>query len=48
LAAVELKKKNWRFHKKYRTWFRKVDDQKANPSDNNQNKVFDIFHYANN
>lgn len=26
LAAVELKKKNWKFHKKYKTWFKKIDD----------------------
>lgn len=25
LAAIELKKKNWMFHKKYQTWFRKVE-----------------------
>lgn len=25
LAAVELKKKNWMFHKKYHTWFRRAD-----------------------
>ena len=24
-AAVELKKKNWMFHKKYQTWFKKLD-----------------------
>lgn len=28
LAAMELKRKNWLFHKKYHTWFRK-----AEPSD---------------
>jgi CCR4-NOT transcription complex subunit 3 len=27
LAAIELKRKNWKFHKKYQTWFRKADDQ---------------------
>ena len=29
LAAVELKKKNWMFHKKYHTWFRKPDQIEA-------------------
>lgn len=27
LAAVELKKKNWRFVKKFETWFKKVDSE---------------------
>lgn len=25
LAAMELKKKSWMFHKKYHTWFRKAE-----------------------
>lgn len=25
LAALELKKKNWMFHKKYQTWFRRTE-----------------------
>lgn len=25
LAAVELKKKNWKFNKKFETWFKKAD-----------------------
>ena len=24
-AAVELKKKNWKFNKKFETWFKKAD-----------------------
>jgi len=27
LAAVELKKKNWKFNKKFETWFRKADPE---------------------
>lgn len=26
LAAVELKKKNWKFNKKFETWFKKADN----------------------
>jgi CCR4-NOT transcriptional regulation complex NOT5 subunit len=26
LAAMELKKKNWKFNKKYLTWFKKADE----------------------
>jgi CCR4-NOT transcription complex subunit 3 len=26
LAAIELKKKNWRFHKRYQTWFQRLDE----------------------
>ena len=29
MAAVELKKKNWMFHKKYHTWFRKAEASEA-------------------
>ena len=29
LAAIELKKKNWMFHKKYHTWFRKTEGQET-------------------
>jgi len=25
MAAVELKKKNWKFNKKFVTWFKKAD-----------------------
>lgn len=25
MAAVELKKKNWKFNKKFETWFKKAD-----------------------
>lgn len=35
LAAVELKKKNWKFNKKFDTWFRKATDMDASrPMDN--------------
>ena len=27
MAAVELKKQNWKFNKKFVTWFKKADDQ---------------------
>lgn len=34
LAAIELKKQNWQFNKKYKTWFKKVEDgTKSNHSD---------------
>jgi CCR4-NOT transcription complex subunit 3 len=26
MAAIELKKQNWRFHKKYHTWFKKMEE----------------------
>lgn len=29
LAAKELKKQSWRFHKKYMTWFQRHEDPKA-------------------
>jgi len=29
LAAVELKKKNWKFVKKFETWFKKVESEGA-------------------
>lgn len=34
MAAVELKKKNWMFVKKFETWFKKVDggEPRAQPS----------------
>lgn len=32
LAAVELKKKNWKFHKKFETWFRKADPEVSIPT----------------
>lgn len=30
LAAAELKRRDWRFHKKYKTWFRQIDSQDSN------------------
>lgn len=39
LAAVELKKKNWKFVKKFETWFKKLDSgepQRAAPGDGGQ------------
>ena len=30
LAAMELKKKNWRFHRKYHTWFKKTSNEGLN------------------
>lgn len=29
LAAIELKRKNWMFHKKYHTWFRRAEPSEA-------------------
>ncbi|KAJ3081456.1 general negative regulator of transcription subunit 5 [Rhizoclosmatium hyalinum] len=29
LAAQELKKQSWRFHKKYQTWFQRFEEPKA-------------------
>jgi len=29
LAAIELKKKKWKYHRKYRTWFKKVKEGKV-------------------
>ena len=31
MAAVELKKKNWQFNKKFETWFRKAADAQSQP-----------------
>lgn len=30
MAAVELKKKNWKFNKKFVTWFKKADSDNGN------------------
>ncbi len=29
MAARELKKRNWRFHKQYITWFRRLEQPKS-------------------
>lgn len=46
LAAQELKRQGWRFHKKYLTWFQRHDEPKVT-TDEFENGTFIYFDYAN-
>jgi hypothetical protein len=46
LAARELKRQGWRFHKKYLTWFQRHEDPKVSTSDY-ETGTFVYFDYAN-
>lgn len=46
LAAQELKRQGWRFHKKYLTWFQRHDEPKLT-TDEFENGTFIYFDYAN-
>lgn len=46
LAATELKRQGWRFHKKYLTWFQRHDEPKLS-TDEYETGTFIYFDYAN-
>lgn len=46
LAATELKRQGWRFHKKYLTWFQRHDEPKVS-TDEYETGTFIYFDYAN-
>lgn len=46
LAASELKRQGWRFHKKYLTWFQRHDEPKVS-TDDYETGTFIYFDYAN-
>jgi CCR4-NOT transcription complex subunit 3 len=46
LAARELKRQGWRFHKKYLTWFQRHEDPKVS-TDEYETGTFVYFDYAN-
>lgn len=46
LAASELKRQGWRFHKKYQTWFQRHDEPKIS-TDEYETGTFIYFDYAN-
>lgn len=46
LAATELKRQGWRFHKKYLTWFQRHDEPKLS-TDEFETGTFIYFDYAN-
>lgn len=46
LAATELKRKGWRFHKKYLTWFQRHEEPKRS-TDEYETGTFIYFDYAN-
>lgn len=46
LAASELKRQGWRFHKKYLTWFQRHDEPKIS-TDEYETGTFIYFDYAN-
>lgn len=46
LAATELKRQGWRFHKKYLTWFQRHDEPKFS-TDEFETGTFIYFDYAN-
>lgn len=46
LAATELKRQGWRFHKKYLTWFQRHDEPKMS-TDKYETGTFIYFDYAN-
>lgn len=46
LAATELKRQGWRFHKKYLTWFQRHDEPKRS-TDDYEMGTFIYFDYAN-
>lgn len=46
LAASELKRQGWRFHKKYLTWFQRHDEPKVS-TDEFETGTFIYFDYAN-
>ncbi|CAN8070146.1 unnamed protein product [Agarophyton chilense] len=46
LAARELKRQGWRFHKKYLTWFQRHEDPKVS-TDEYETGTFIYFDYAN-
>lgn len=46
LAASELKRQGWRFHKKYLTWFQRHDEPKVS-TDEYETGTFIYFDYAN-
>ncbi|CAN6439869.1 unnamed protein product [Victoria cruziana] len=48
LAARELKKQSWRYHKKYNTWFQRHEEPKVTTDDYEQGTyVYFDFHIAN-
>ncbi|OWM78802.1 hypothetical protein CDL15_Pgr002973 [Punica granatum] len=48
LAAKELKKQSWRFHKKYNTWFQRHEEPKVTTDEYEQGTyVYFDFHIAN-
>lgn len=47
LAAKELKKQSWRFHKKYNTWFQRHEEPKVATDDYEQGTyVYFDFHIS--
>lgn len=46
LAARELKKQSWRFHKKYSTWFQRHEEPKTITEDYEQG-IYIYFDYEN-
>lgn len=48
LAAKELKKQSWRYHRKYNTWFQRHDEPKVATDEYEQGTyVYFDFHVAN-
>lgn len=48
LAAKELKKQSWRYHKKYNTWFQRHEEPKVATDEYEQGTyVYFDFHIAN-
>lgn len=48
LAAKELKKQSWRYHRKYNTWFQRHEEPKvANDEFEQGTYVYFDFHIAN-
>jgi CCR4-NOT transcriptional regulation complex NOT5 subunit len=46
MAAIELKKNNWKFNKKFVTWFKKIDgDNDSLPTASNLNRQQSVSKY---